>query len=342
MKRMFKISFVFFLFFFLSSSVFSQEREIRKINQQNLKLVYINFADSNSKMVVRLSSLNNDIRTAKTAKYSSVETVNDWLYLGLYGTPDSTKIKSVMGQGTINYQGFSTFGGTMELNNINFIQSDWVKDFWSSYPFMPDTIAVDVKILSMTSNVKKFGMKIPVQDSMWWSSGPTQFLDINNSGWQILKVNMSHQKIDLGMTHLGKIYLSFQFQSKDSSYIGADIAVSNLRGIDSMGNVVVYDNFTLVGIENEAQIPSEFVLEQNYPNPFNPSTTIKFTIPKTEYVNLTVYNLLGQKVKTLVSEEKNQGSYEVVFNASNLPSGMYVYRLQAGNSVRTKKMILVK
>jgi len=220
------------------------------------------------------------------------------------------------------------------------MQTTWDKDFWISYPVMPDSMAVDVKVFSLTSSVIEVRMRIQVQDSNSVSTGLERTLNLSNTGWQTLKFDRSHQKTF--MDNFGRLYLVFLFISQDSSYIGGNIAVSNLRGIDDTLGVVVYDNFTLVGIENEAQIPSEFVLYQNYPNPFNPSTTIKFTIPKREYVNLTVYNLLGQKVKTLVSEEKNKGSYEVVFNALNLPSGIYFYRIQAGSSVRTKKMMLVK
>jgi hypothetical protein len=88
--------------------------------------------------------------------------------------------------------------------------------------------------------------------------------------------------------------------------------------------------------------PSRYNLKQNYPNPFNPSTTIKYQIPELSFVTLIVYDVLGNEVATLVNEEKPLGNYEVEFNAINLPSGIYFYRLQAGNFVETKKMILMK
>ena len=81
---------------------------------------------------------------------------------------------------------------------------------------------------------------------------------------------------------------------------------------------------------------------QNYPNPFNPSTTIKFQIPNSSFVNLKVYDVLGNEVATLVNEEKPAGTYQLSFDASNLSSGIYFYKLQAGNIVETKKMILLK
>ncbi len=100
------------------------------------------------------------------------------------------------------------------------------------------------------------------------------------------------------------------------------------------------------------KIPSSFILEQNYPNPFNPTTTIKYSIPQSGFVTIKVFNLLGQEVATLVSKEQRAGEYSIEFsakggsasggNASNLASGIYMYRLQAGNYSLTRKMILLK
>jgi hypothetical protein len=89
-------------------------------------------------------------------------------------------------------------------------------------------------------------------------------------------------------------------------------------------------------------LPTDFVLDQNYPNPFNPSTTINFSVNKASNVKLTVYNMLGQKVATLVDNFMNAGSYEVKFNASRLASGVYFYSLEAGSFKANKKMMLLK
>jgi photosystem II stability/assembly factor-like uncharacterized protein len=88
--------------------------------------------------------------------------------------------------------------------------------------------------------------------------------------------------------------------------------------------------------------PSHFVLSQNYPNPFNPSTTISFSISKQSQVSLKVYDVLGREVSILLDETKPMGSYSVQFNASTLPSGVYFYRLQAGEFVETKKTLVMK
>ena len=89
-------------------------------------------------------------------------------------------------------------------------------------------------------------------------------------------------------------------------------------------------------------LPSDFVLEQNYPNPFNPSTNIRFSLPEANQVTLKVFDMLGQEVVTLVNEFINAGPYEVTFDASNLPTGIYTYSLTAGNFNSVKKMMLIK
>jgi hypothetical protein len=88
--------------------------------------------------------------------------------------------------------------------------------------------------------------------------------------------------------------------------------------------------------------PSEFELVQNYPNPFNPTTQINYAVPQSGYITLKVYNLLGQQVATLFEGVRSVGNYQITFNASNLPSGVYFTRLQAGSVSITKKMLLMK
>ncbi len=98
----------------------------------------------------------------------------------------------------------------------------------------------------------------------------------------------------------------------------------------------------VVGVEDEATVVNSFELEQNYPNPFNPSTTIKYNLPEAGMVTLKVYDVLGKEVATIVNQVQNQGSHEVSFNASNLASGLYIYKISAGNFVSSKKMMLMK
>ena len=90
------------------------------------------------------------------------------------------------------------------------------------------------------------------------------------------------------------------------------------------------------------EIPSHFLLSQNYPNPFNPATNIDFSIPKESGVSLMIYDLTGRLVKTLVNEKLPPGIYRVNFGAAEFASGMYLYKLTAGEFTDIKKMILVK
>lgn len=98
------------------------------------------------------------------------------------------------------------------------------------------------------------------------------------------------------------------------------------------------NNFSL----NNPGKPESFSLSQNFPNPFNPSTVISYQIPKDEFVELTVYDLLGKQVSKLVNEFQTSGNYNVSFDASNLPSGTYAYTIKAGSYVESKKMVLMK
>ena len=88
--------------------------------------------------------------------------------------------------------------------------------------------------------------------------------------------------------------------------------------------------------------PAEFALQQNYPNPFNPSTLIHYELPGDVMVRLVVYDILGREVATLANERKQAGKYDVAFNAAALSSGIYVYRMQAGDFVSMKKMLFLK
>ncbi|MCX6163006.1 MAG: T9SS type A sorting domain-containing protein [Ignavibacteriae bacterium] len=98
----------------------------------------------------------------------------------------------------------------------------------------------------------------------------------------------------------------------------------------------------IVSVAGETTNPDEFALLQNYPNPFNPATTINYQLPNTGNVKLTVYDALGHEAGVLVNESQNAGNYNIVWNASGFPSGVYFYRLEAGSFVSNKKMILLK
>jgi hypothetical protein len=120
------------------------------------------------------------------------------------------------------------------------------------------------------------------------------------------------------------------------------LVASGLGGASNWSDVW---SFTTVGVtsveEGIPSVPKAYVLSQSYPNPFNPTTTIQFELPQRGYVTLRVFDLLGKEVACLVSEALGPGSYKARWQA-DVPSGTYIYRLQAGEYVGTRKMVLVR
>jgi photosystem II stability/assembly factor-like uncharacterized protein len=152
--------------------------------------------------------------------------------------------------------------------------------------------------------------------------------------------------------HVGGDYHFFDIMANES--LPTSDVITNLSPLtDWPGNNWAYKIETIItDIENsETYLPNKFSLEQNYPNPFNPTTKIKYSIPNTglngtnnsrNNVQLIVYDVLGRKVATLVNEKQNAGTYEVSFNASSLTSGVYIYKLQNGDFIKSMKMLLLK
>ncbi|MBA4407232.1 hypothetical protein C0389_08165 [bacterium] len=153
------------------------------------------------------------------------------------------------------------------------------------------------------------------------------------------------------------LYVSFPNPSYRVNFGGLEYGETYYWRINAKNNIGTSDwsqiwKFTTVNVVsvNEHELPLDFRLIQNYPNPFNPSTKINFSIPNSQFVTLKVYDILGRELATLVNEEKLPGTYEVKFDGSTLPSGIYFYRLQAGNPSlgsgqgysETKKLLLLK
>ena len=148
------------------------------------------------------------------------------------------------------------------------------------------------------------------------------------------------------------IHLTIQPSEQDSG-LEEDFHVDEFVNSIAINNLLIQPNQTvsldarttrveLRKSEMDVQQPVDFTLDQNYPNPFNPTTTIRFGLPEAADVRLEVYTVLGQKVKTLINENRSAGWHTVTLNASDLSSGVYVYRIQAGGVVQTRKLMLVK
>lgn len=165
-------------------------------------------------------------------------------------------------------------------------------------------------------------------------------LSIFDASLQLLNGELTHNGAQPFVDH--KYVFNFYYTAPDT--VGIQTLYSS--GVSSRSQWNFAPNFSVnvaltTGVNYSPQ-PRLFTLLQNYPNPFNPSTKVDFAIPYRSFVSLKVYNALGSEVKSLISSEKNAGKYEVEFNASNLSSGIYYCRLQAGDIVKTNKMLLIK
>ena len=189
-----------------------------------------------------------------------------------------------------------------------------------------------------------------------------QNLNLVNAGMQYIHIdfwNVNSTELNFFLISPGPNQQSVTLipPATTEQWVSVDIPLSefqptvNLTEVFQMmftGNGTIYlDNIYFSTMltdvtEIENSVPSDFILEQNYPNPFNPSTNIRFSLPEANQVTLKVYDMLGQEVATLVNQFMNKGTFEIVFDASNLPSGIYHYVLKSGNFQSFKKMILIK
>ena len=206
-----------------------------------------------------------------------------------------------------------------------------------------------------------FSQSINVYDTTYdlnWQVTSTNFyntlVDVKIDGYGILKL----QGKDLECLRVKREYSYYQF--KEFNYITREGVIAYITDIPlnepDTGYVNGYRQLLLsesfVNVEDEITIPLEFGLQQNYPNPFNPVTRIQYAVSSRQFISLKVYDILGNEIATLVSEEKPAGTYEITWYAENLPSGVYFYQLlvsalqskdgKAGSFVETKKMVLLR
>lgn len=186
--------------------------------------------------------------------------------------------------------------------------------------------ALPVELTSFSADLTENGINLNWQTAT----------EINNYGFDIERaVNNEWQKIGFvqghGNSNSPKFYSYF-----DSDAPGGELKY-RLKQLDIDGK---YEYSNIIEVNNNALY--KYSLKQNFPNPFNPATKISFSIAKKGNVNLSVYNALGQKISTLVNEVKNSGNYTVSFDASNLPSGIYFYKLESGKFTKVQKMLLLK
>ncbi len=203
--------------------------------------------------------------------------------------------------------------------------------------FVPFSGPIPVELVSFTAIVTGTSVQLS------WSTAS----ETNNVGFEIERSVISNGVRNLTWEEIGFVEgrgttTEIQNYSFTDQNVVSGTYNYRLKQFDFDGSFT-YSNL----IEVEFTLPIEFALEQNYPNPFNPSTKVKYTIPVIgtslmKFVQLKVFDILGNEIATLVNDYKPAGRYEVEFNASSLSSGVYLYQLKAGEFIQTKKMILIR
>ena len=202
-----------------------------------------------------------------------------------------------------------------EFRNLNFPVSDEIYN------------ALPVELTSFTGNLITDGVLLK------WETAT----EVNNYGFEIERKSEADGWTNIGFVQgHGNSNSPKSYSYEDKNLVGGSKFKYRLKQIDADGK------FAYSIIVEVELMPQEFVLYQNFPNPFNPTTTIGFGIPEKGNVRLSVLNILGEEIRVLLNEEKEAGYHSIDFNASDLPSAVYFYRIQAGNFIDTKKMILLK
>jgi len=166
-----------------------------------------------------------------------------------------------------------------------------------------------------------------------WSTSSEE----NNSGFEVHRMR-NNEWVNVGFINGNGNSASVNNYSFEDRNLNSGKYNYRLKQIDYNGNFKFYD------LENEVVVgvPDKYSLSQNYPNPFNPNTTIKYDLPKAGVVTVKIYDVNGREMRTLLNENKEAGYYTIQFNASDLSSGVYFYRIQSADFVSTKKMVLLK
>lgn len=209
----------------------------------------------------------------------------------------------------------------------------------------------------VNSNPSTSGASLYYNDSL--HSNYHYFDGHSQENWNLINYEIFNIS-DVAQEHDMYYYSMNTFQSYISIVFPHIGIVKNFETIKSNGNLDIEDSIYLVGLYDNGKLlgdsvlsnltglkkintlPNNFYLSQNYPNPFNPTTIISYQIPNSGFISLKVFDILGREVKTLVNEVKNAGSYSVEFNAINLVSGVYFYRIESGKYSASKKLLLLK
>jgi len=265
-------------------------------------------------------------------------TVAQWNQVIVVVDLDATPPKAEYWLGTspTNFTQIATWGWTQNGTKPNELHVNdlfgaattdemYVDDFSLCSEMQP---IIPVELTSFTGNVNNLGQVV-----LNWETAT----EVNNQGFEIERRTETSEFRTVGFVE------GYGTTTEPRSYIYTDVTAENginyyrLKQVDFNGTYAYSEV-----VEIDVTGPLTFDLAQNYPNPFNPSTSIKYSIPESGNIRLSVFNIVGEEVAVLAEGFSQAGSFEVTFDASNLSTGVYLYKLQSANSVQTKKMMLLK
>ena len=220
-------------------------------------------------------------------------------------------------------------GGTVNTTD-NYVELTNFNDLFLNFTLADVNNPIPVELTSFTANV------VDGLVNLSWTTAT----ELNNSGWDIERRADNDKEgswVKVGFVKgIGNSTENKQYKFIDQNNVTGKYSY-RLKQIDFNGTIT-YSNIVEISVTG----PDKFELSQNYPNPFNPETSIRFEVPSSSFVNISVYNMIGEKVVTLVNENMEQGVYLRKLSSENLSSGIYIYRLTAGSTIITKKMTLLK
>lgn len=214
--------------------------------------------------------------------------------------------------------------------------SPWVNSEASGTWTQPDIVPLPVELASFTSIIDNNAV------TLTWETAT----EVNNYGFDVERKNQSGNWEKLGFVEGGgttnstKVYSFIDDNIINENEVSYRLKQIDIDGTFNYSKILVVDVSVLTGIEDD--LPHSTKLSQNYPNPFNPTTTFSFELAEISFVNLSVYDVIGQKVAELVNESLVGGVYNREFNAKNLPSGTYICALTVGQEVFYNKILLLK
>jgi hypothetical protein len=275
-------------------------------------------------VAISKTPLVNAIYTVTSGYTATVPTVTSGDTIGTALSPANVVI-------TYTAPGTTTYIDNNVTHNTTYYYNVYAVDNAFNYSTVMSGSATPALPVEMTTYIAKVNGQVVTLN---WTTAT----EIQNSGWDIERSNGYGQWTKIGFKQgNGSSTIPHQYSFIDKSSKQNGNYAYRLKQIDYNGT-----NTYSREVETIIDVPLAYSLNQNYPNPFNPSTTINYEIPVSNKITIKVYNILGDEVTTLVNEQKDAGRYQVIFNASRYTSGVYFYRVQAGNFVQTKKMILLK